>query len=180
MKDAKALLNYSRALFELAQEQKASVATTYLQELELIGSVVSKELLAFCENPSFHQEEKRTVIREISKRLKLDDTLLAFLVLLVESGRLRQLKQVTSFYRQQLYRQEGKQLMTISTAKELGDKERQQIVGAFTAKLKGKYEVDEKTDPELIGGVVVQIGSTVYDGSVRGRIAQLRSRLMEQ
>jgi F-type H+-transporting ATPase subunit delta len=66
----------------------------------------------------------------------------------------------------------------VSSATELSEAERQTLLGRFEAITEKSAEVEFQVEKELLGGVLAQIGSTVYDGSVRGHLLRIRERLM--
>lgn len=177
MKNAKTIINYSRALFELAETPKQQEA--FLQELNAILPCITPDLLAFAENPGFHGDEKKQVVLELASRLKLHESVRAFLVLVVTARRLRDFKEIIRLYQQMLFASQGKRLLEIETTQPLKESERQEILKTFEGVVNGKLEISETIKPELIGGVLVRLGSKVYDGSIQGRLRDLRARLME-
>jgi len=176
MKNAKVIVGYSRALFEVAQElQKEEV---FLQELESLLPLLQEEIIAFNENPAFTDSEKQEVMQACAQKLKLSGSMTAFLVLLAQHGRLRYVQQIINFYRKLFYQAQGKELMTLVSAVELSKKEQEKIHKAFSALKALPLEIETKVDTNLLGGALVQIGSTVWDGSIRGRLNQLKRELL--
>jgi F-type H+-transporting ATPase subunit delta len=102
------------------------------------------------------------------------------IAVLISNDRIGQVKEVAQAYRRLLQEQLGIRPAEIVTARELETKEREELV-AEIAKLAGsKIEASFTLDKSILGGTVVRIGSTVYDGSVRGRLERLRTVLSEQ
>jgi F-type H+-transporting ATPase subunit delta len=111
------------------------------------------------------------------ERLGASKTLLNFLFVLIDNRRANLLDEIQAAYQEQLYARLGVADVYVMSARELNEPEKKELAGALE-KLTGKrVEAHYGVDPELIGGAVVRIGSTIYDGSVRGQLNALRSRL---
>ncbi len=177
MKAAKAIIGYVRAIYEVARENQNEAR--YLEQLQQIAANVERQLLALVDNPAFAPEEKEAVLKAVAAHLELDKPMTAFFILLSQHGRLRHIGDIVELYRQMLYRAQGKRLMQIHSATELLEQSKQRIVDTFRQLSSDKLEVETEVDPELIGGIRVQIGSRVYDGSVRGRLEHLRAALLQ-
>ena len=100
------------------------------------------------------------------------------IAVLIRNGRIGHVSEVAAAYRRILQEQMGIRPAEIVTARELGNDERDQLV-AEVAKLAGaRIDATFKLDKSILGGTVVRIGSTVYDGSVRGRLERLKESLI--
>ena len=99
------------------------------------------------------------------------------LAVLIDNDRIAHVAEVAAEWRRILQEQQGIRPAEIVTARELSKEERDALV-AEVAKLAGaKIDASFKLDESILGGTVVRIGSTVYDGSVRGRLERLRETL---
>jgi F-type H+-transporting ATPase subunit delta len=97
---------------------------------------------------------------------------------LINNDRIAEVSEVAAAYRRLLQEQMGIRQAEIVTARELDEKDRGALV-AEVGKLAGaQIEASFKLDPSILGGTVVRIGSTVYDGSVRGRLDRLKEALV--
>jgi F-type H+-transporting ATPase subunit delta len=140
----------------------------------------SPELREFFENPAISALQKVEVLDKMNTKLKLQKELRNLIAVLISNDRIGQVKEVAQAYRRLLQEQLGIRPAEIATARELEAKEREDLV-AEIAKLAGsKIEASFTLDKSILGGTVVRIGSTVYDGSVRGRLERLRTVLSEQ
>jgi F-type H+-transporting ATPase subunit delta len=140
----------------------------------------SAELRDFFENPAIPALQKVDVLDKLNAELKLMKELRNLIAVLISNDRIGQVKEVAQAYRRLLQEQLGIRPAEIVTARELETKEREELV-AEIAKLAGsKIEASFTLDKSILGGTVVRIGSTVYDGSVRGRLERLRTVLSEQ
>jgi len=169
---------YAKAVLELATE--SDVGDAVGEELETFQSVraESPDLREVLANPVFSKEERLEVVKKFCAHLGLSDLTRRFLMLLVEKGRADALPHVVRSYRDQLDEQEGRVRAVVTSTRTLDEA----AVDAIKKKLEsttGKTVlVTTKIDPELLGGIVTQVGSMVFDGSVRGRLEALRDRLI--
>jgi F-type H+-transporting ATPase subunit delta len=137
----------------------------------------SPELRAFFVNPAIPAAQKIAVLDELNARLGLQKELRNLLAVLISNDRIGYVAEVASAYRRVLQDQMGIRPAEIVTARELSSGERDALV-AEVAKLAGaKIDASFKLDKSILGGAVVRIGSTVYDGSVRGRLDRLKEAL---
>lgn len=177
MQNPKTLQSYAKALLEILEDNDQASAT--LKELESVVSRLTPEWLALSENPAFQSGEKRQASEAIAKQLKLTTTTAAFVMLVVENRRLRQLPQIVAYFRRQLLARAGKKQLILRSAKPLSQPQKQAIIKAFNQEQTAELEVSEEIQPYLLGGVQAQIDSTVYDGTIRGRLNQMKSILMQ-
>jgi F-type H+-transporting ATPase subunit delta len=138
----------------------------------------SPELREFFENPAIPVVEKIAILDKLNAKLGMQKELRNLIAVLISHDRIASVAEVAKAYRTLLQEQLGIRPAEIVTARELDEKERQALT-AEVAKLAGsKIDASFKLDSSLLGGAVVRIGSTVYDGSVRGRLDRLKEALM--
>ena len=137
----------------------------------------SGELREFFINPAVPALHKVGFLDTLNKKLGLRKELRNLLAVLIDNDRIGHVDEVAAAYRKLLQQQLGIRQAEIVTARELGAAEREALA-VEVGKLAGaKIEASFKLDPAILGGTVVRIGSTVYDGSVRGRLDRLREAL---
>jgi F-type H+-transporting ATPase subunit delta len=137
----------------------------------------SPQLREFFVNPAVPAAQKVEFLDTLNRRLGLIKELRNLLAVLIDNSRVGSVVEVAEAYRRQLQEQLGIRPAEIVTARELGTAERNALV-AEVGKLAGsKIDASFKLDASILGGTVVRIGSTVYDGSVRGRLARLKEAL---
>lgn len=140
----------------------------------------SPQLREFFVNPAVPALQKIAFLDKLNARLGLLKELRNLLAVLIDNDRIGSVDEVAAAYRRILQQQSGIRPAEIVTARELGAEERDALV-AEVAKLAGaKIDPSFKLDKSILGGTVVRIGSTVYDGSVRGRLERLKAVLSEQ
>jgi F-type H+-transporting ATPase subunit delta len=166
---------YARALFEAAREDDklervAADLSALAQALEEVP-----ELLAFLRNPEVEPAGKAEVLDEITAGA--DELVRNFVRVVAEKGRAGELGEMNEELEVLLAREQNRLALELTTAYELSDKEAASIVAAIEKASGRKVEATRTVDPELIGGIVLKVGSFLADGSVRGRLERLRREL---
>jgi F-type H+-transporting ATPase subunit delta len=138
----------------------------------------SRELREFFVNPAIPAAQKVKFLDTLNARLGLQKELRNLLAVLIDNDRIGHVSEVAEAYRRLLQEQLGIQQAEIVTARALDTAEREALM-AEVGKLAGsRVEASFKLDATILGGTVVRIGSTVYDGSVRGRLERLKEALI--
>jgi F-type H+-transporting ATPase subunit delta len=137
----------------------------------------SPELQTFFQNPAVAATQKVAILDKLNVKLGLQKELRNLLAVLINNDRIGQVHEVAAAYRAELRERLGIREAEIVTARELSADERNTLI-AGVGKLAGaRIEAQFKLDQSILGGAVVRIGSTIYDGSVRGRLERLREEL---
>jgi F-type H+-transporting ATPase subunit delta len=171
---------YAAALVDVALENKQ--ADVVKQELAAFATMVreSPDLHAFLSNPSIGRAVKHSAIEELVARMGASRTLRNYLFVIVDQRRAGMLIEIEQAFSALLDARLGITQATVTSPAELTPDERDEL-GAALAKLTGKrVQAQFKTDSTLIGGAVVKIGSTIYDGSVRAQLDRLRVRMISE
>ncbi len=170
---------YARALFDIAREENAIEAI--YDELKGFSSLLagSADLTDFFANPVFDSADKAAVMGEIIKEIKASVTTSNFLKLLVDKRRINAIGQIEECYRRYMDEVLNKVRVEVKTAfplsKELSDRIKKQMEG-MTGK---NIDMVINEDPLLLGGVVIGVGDTLYDGSVRAQLNSIRGLIKE-
>lgn len=179
---ALALANrYARALADLVLDPKSAVkpeeALDGLRQFEeTVAS--STELRNILLSPAVTPARKRAVAARLAATLGIQGTIRNFLYVVMNRRRIGLLREIRVAFEAQLDQRSGVARAEIRSARNLSPDERASIESAL-GRLSGKtIRGGFSTDPDLLGGVVARVGSTVYDGSVRGHLAALRRRLV--
>jgi len=136
------------------------------------------QLLEVFRHPAISHEQKQGVLEELIRRARPRPTTANFLKVLLQNGRLAELNEVSAQFAQELDRRSGVVTAQVTTARPLSD-DAQEALRARLGQLTGsRVRLQFEVNDELIGGVVTRIGSTLYDGSVRGRLQQIRQRMV--
>lgn len=140
-------------------------------------SAHSADLKHILDSPAISRVRKRAVIGQIAQQAGLSPLVRNFLFVVVDRGRAAMLANLRKAVENLVDERRGIARAQVSSDSELPAEEQSAIAGQLS-RISGKQVICEfKTDPELLGGVLARIGSTLYDGSVRGKLAALKSRL---
>ncbi len=139
----------------------------------------SADLRNVLESPAVSLPRKRAVIEKLAAALQLPRTIRNFLFVLSDKRRVTLLNEVTKQFDILLDERLGFVRAEVRSAGELDGAERQNIERELSRVTNKQVRTLFTVDPELIGGVVARVGSTVYDGSVRGQLAQMARRFAE-
>jgi F-type H+-transporting ATPase subunit delta len=129
-------------------------------------------------NPAIASLQKVAVLDKLNARLGMLKELRNLLAVLINNDRIGHVGEVAEAYRAELQERLGIRQAEVVTARELGEVERGLLVVEIGKLAGSRVEASFKLDKSILGGTVVRIGSTVYDGSVRGRLERLREALI--
>lgn len=169
---------YAKALADLATAHGANVADVALQLTAFVSAVeASGDLRNAIQSPAVAPQKKRAVVARLGEILPLSDIVKRFLFVVIDHRRTAMLADIRDAFEQVMDERTGVVRADFSSARELNGEERTQLTGSL-ARLTGKQvRARFQVEPELIGGAVARIGSTIYDGSVKGQLEALRERL---
>lgn len=169
---------YARAFLEVVTAAKLDTGAIGGQFGDFLAAWhESPELRAFFVNPAIPAVQKVAILDKLNAKLDMQKELRNLIAVLIDNNRIASVAEVASTYGRLLQEQEGIRQAEILTARPLSDAERESLL-AGVGKLAGaRVEASFRQEPSILGGTVVRIGSTVYDGSVRGRLERLREAL---
>lgn len=176
---------YARALVDVLVDPKSTSGTTpelALEQLKDFSRMLdgSTELSAVLLSPAVSPARKRAVVARFAEMLPLAKTIKNFLFVVIDHRRTPLLHGILDAIQAQLDERMGIARAEISSASALSEQQKAQIQASFSTKtgktIRGQFTVN----PDLIGGVMVRIGSTIYDGSVRGSLDGLRKKLVSE
>jgi F-type H+-transporting ATPase subunit delta len=172
-------LRYARAFADVAESARLDSAAAQSQLRDFADTVAgSRDLRELLENPSIEQSSKLKVLDAMASRLGMVAQVRNFLAVIMEHGRLAELNEILDQYRQIADADSGSVEAKIITARPLNDADRAQLEAQVTRMAGANVRATYAQDPSLLGGAVVEIGSTIYDGSVRAQLQQLKQRLV--
>jgi len=169
---------YARAFADAVFDGRLDPAKT-LQEAQALAGLVreSKDLKDVWAAPSILTEQKRAVLDAIVARQGISQVVRNFMAVVIDHGRVHFLAEIVRQFEQELNERLGFAEAQITTARELDEAERR-VIEQEIAKLTGKkVRARYARDPLLIGGALVRVGSTIYDGSVNGQLERIREAL---
>jgi F-type H+-transporting ATPase subunit delta len=145
-----------------------SLARTFQQSAELRGVWGS---------PAIPAEQKRNLLDAIAAQMGLSKPVRNFVAVLIDNHRVAALPEIAKQFETELLQRLGMADVDITSSRELSADERREMeaeIGRMTGK---KVRARYSTDRTLLGGAVVRMGSTVYDGSVRGQLQKIKEQL---
>ena len=166
---------YAHALFEVADEN--GVIDDVREQLGQFADELAenRDLQVFLFSPYFSSQEKKDGIRKIVE--DADDRFLNFLELLAERHRMPAIFRIRRAY-DVLWRKENKLLpVTVTSAVELDEGLVEGLGKKIEEQTGKKVELTSKVNPDVLGGLVLQVGNMVLDASIRNRLEQLRKQV---
>ncbi len=170
---------YARALVEVVMGQKIDPTAAVQQVNSIVAAVKeSPELRKVWEAPDIPAAQKRNLLDAIAGQVGLSRTVRNFFAVLIDHQRIAMVEQIARQFEKDLDAELGFAEAQITSARPLSDGERQGLESRLAALTGKKVRPRYVADPELLGGVMVQVGSTIYDGTVRGQLQKLREQLV--
>jgi F-type H+-transporting ATPase subunit delta len=166
---------YAEAAFEIAERD--GTVDTWLTAFDAGESLLAEPgLMRLLANPAVPAASRHALLDQVAAG-RIEGAPLRLLQLLVARGRIERMPEVAREFRR-LYRlREGITQASITSAAPLTEPEVAALTEQLSGMTGGKVEVSLAVDPELLGGVQVRLGDRLIDGSVRGRLERLRSKL---
>jgi len=168
---------YAAALADVAVERKNSetIKRNLAAFVEAFSSVA--DLRNALESPALNAEVKRKVIAEVAGKMGLDVAVRNFIYLVVDHRRTEILPEMEEAFLSELNERLGIVEAEVTSAHELNDDEKRQLRTVLEQRTGKKVQARFQIDGALLGGAIVRLGSTIYDGSVRDQLKRLREQL---
>jgi F-type H+-transporting ATPase subunit delta len=169
---------YARAFADVVLEAKLNTAEVQ-QQLEDFAATFagSKDLKELLLNPSIPVRKRVSILDAVNGRVGCGPKVRNFLAVLIGHERLGALAEILEEYRLEMNRRLSISDAEVVTARPLQDQERANLEGQVAQLAGTRVIATFREDKSVIGGAIVRIGSTIYDGSVRGRLERLKERL---
>jgi F-type H+-transporting ATPase subunit delta len=165
---------YATALFELARDAgRLDAVAKDLAELSAMIAA-SPELRRLVRSPVLRRAEQGKAIDAVLERAGAADLTRRFLGVLAANRRLFALESVIAAFRQILAKSRGELTAVVSTARPLTEPQKTALDAALRRAVGVKVDVETKVEPELLGGMVVRIGSRMFDSSLRSKLQRLQ------
>jgi F-type H+-transporting ATPase subunit delta len=172
-------LRYAHAFASVAASSHLDVAAAQQQLNDfsgtLAGSVQLREVLM---DPSIASEQKLKVLDAIAGRIGMFPQVRNFIAVIIDHQRLGDLNEILTEYHTAADEQSNIAEAEITSAHPLNDQDRAELEGQVAKLAGGRVRATYLQDSSLLGGAIVRIGSTVYDGSLRAQLQQLKQRLV--
>ena len=168
---------YASALADVVLErgEAREVQEELLAWEQMIQS--SPNLQEVLRNPTIALDQKRAVLNKLIALTKPRPTTVNFLKVLLQNQRLTELGEINRKFAEILDERAGMVAATVTTARTVPENAQQRLHTKLLSLTGKKVRIDFATDPDLIGGLVTRIGSTVYDGSVRNHLQLIKEKM---
>lgn len=173
-------LVYVEALMGAAQS--AGAVDAIAQELDSLVEDVFKAVPKFEQvlQSAFVSHDEKEELLDKTLKGKASPTMLNFLKVLAKHERLDLLRSIHREFRDEYERWRGRVPITVTTAAPIEPTELEALAKSLDAFVQGDAVVDWKVDPELVGGMVVRVGDTLYDASVATQLKNVRQQMIDR
>ena len=171
--------SYALALYELAKENsELNKVEDGMNGIKLLLNESSdfKEMIL---NPTVTKEEKNKVIIKMAAQYSFCQSLKKFLGFLTIKNRLFFLNQIIDSFLNLVSSSKGELKAKLLSSKELSKEELEKIRSELSKDFQSPIKIDYKYDPDLIGGLVIQVGSVMVDTSIKTKLRQLQKSMIE-
>jgi F-type H+-transporting ATPase subunit delta len=153
-----------------------------LEQLQSLAAALKQQPDArrLLENPSMAGDRRNNLLKNIGSALGFDQRVVNFVGLLLDKGRIELLDEIIDAYRKLLDDRMGIVRAAVTAARPLDSAQQNELATKLMERTGKKIRMEVSVDASLIGGVVAQVGSTIYDGSVRTQLQAFKNRLVEE
>ena len=171
--------SYSQALFELASENNSikDVEKQIYSVLELINN--SKDFKDFIKNPTYKLQDQLNVMNIISDQFRFSELLKKFLGFLISKKRFFYIERILNDFLTICSNSRGEILAELSSSKNLNQNEINNIKDGLAKTFGSNIKLQQKYDPSLIGGLIIKVGSTMIDTSIKNKLQQIEKKMIE-
>jgi len=167
---------HAQAVFQIALEKEE--IEKWQADLETIAeSLRNPELVALLENPKLRFSEKEKVLQSILTGIS--PTAMNLVYFLVAKNRLRIVEDLVIEYQRLVNAYYGRETAEVVTAVPLSNEEKERLQKRLATITHKEVVITTQVDPDIMGGLVAKVGDKLIDGSVRTRLQELRSGLIE-
>jgi F-type H+-transporting ATPase subunit delta len=172
-------LRYAHAFASVVGSQKIDAAAAQQQLQDFSDTFKgSHELREVLMNPAIAGEQKLKVLDAIAAKIGMFPPVRNFIAVIMDHQRLAELDEILAEYHAVADEESGMAEAEITSAHSLNDSDRAELEAQVAKLAGGRVRATYREDPTLLGGAVVRIGSTVYDGSIRAQLQQLKQKLV--
>ncbi|MGD0975763.1 MAG: ATP synthase F1 subunit delta [Candidatus Korobacteraceae bacterium] len=169
---------YARAFADVVLDKKLD-AKQVTEELNAIVELYRSnlELRRVWESPAIPAEQKRRLLDAIIERSAMLRPVRNFVAVLIDHGRISEVEQIARQFQTELNHRLGIVEAEVTSARPLAEAESRELLAEVERVTGKRVSAEYKIDPSLIGGAAIRVGSTVYDGSVRGQLQKMKEQL---
>ena len=170
---------YSLALFELSEEKNIlnQIEEQSLSILNLINQ--SRDFFNIIKDPTISQDDLSKVVNKLAENNKFDDLFKNFLNFLIQKRRFFFIERILKSFIEICSKKRGELIAELKSAKKLSSDEIKKITDELSNNFSSKMKLNYTHDESLIGGLVIQVGSTMIDTSIKNKLQQIENRMIE-
>lgn len=152
-----------------------------INELMTINELMLKnsELKGLLENPLFTGEDRERVVKELSKKLNLSDNAIRFIIHFSEQRIISNLPQLIRLATAIYLEKKKKAMAVVTTPVDIRKRYDDRLKASLKSLTGRDVDIEYAVDPSLLGGILIKVGSTMYDSSIKGQLRLLREDLMK-
>ncbi len=167
---------YAKALFGL--QEAAEIGRT-AEALRLLADAftASREFRALLLSPVFTREQKEAVVTRLAVKAKCLPITVRFLSHVVRKNRIALIREINEAFGKLADQASNRKIVQVSAARPLAAAQKTELRAKLAKVTGSKIDLAVRVDPSVIGGLEIRIGSTVYDGTIRGQLSRLRATL---
>ena len=170
---------YSLALYELAIEAN-NLSEIEVHSASIINLIaLSEDFKSLIKDPTNNKEDQLNALNKISEQYKLNELLTKFLSFLISKRRFFYVDNIVKRFVETCSIKRGELKAELTSAKNLTEDEVSSIKKELTKNFSSKIKLNYKYDKSLIGGLIVQVGSTMVDTSIKNKLQQIENRMIE-
>jgi F-type H+-transporting ATPase subunit delta len=169
---------YSVALFEAGKEHNK--IDSFFEQIKDVAMILSdyKELVGLLTHPNIEIKDKKNVVQEIFQD-KVDETIIKLIYLLIDHGRVKEIKLIYEEYKELVYELKGITAVYVTTAVKMTDEELESLKVKLSKRYSSIIEIENTIDETVIGGVYLKVGDEVVDGTVKGSLDKMRREILK-
>jgi len=179
LKQIKQAKRYANALLRNVGIENAPQAITEINAVSNL-MVKSKEFKSLLINPQFTSEEREKVIKQIAGRIKLSENTVKFIIYLSEVGVILFLPEIIRIATNLYLEKKRKAKAIVMTPIEIGKDYENTLRSSLKKVTDRDVDIEYVMDPSLLGGILIKIGSTMYDTSIKGQLRLLKDELIKR
>jgi F-type H+-transporting ATPase subunit delta len=170
---------YAKALFDLAQDENR--LDEIADELDRLGALLDEnaDLERLISSPVFSRAEQANVLARVLEKMQVSGLATRFIALLSKNGRVNHIRSIIAAYHALLAQERGEITAEITSAVKLSAAQVKKLQAALKALTGRKTSINQNIDEKLLGGLIVKLGSRMYDSSLRTKLFNLQ-RVMKE
>jgi len=169
---------YAKALMQIAVKQN-NVSGLHQELNSVVDLVISQpDMERLCLHPLIPPARKATVFDEILKKAGASETIRRFFVVVAQAARLNLIYELAIAFRDLVDKHKGVISAKVTCAQPLTEAQVQTLFSSFSNRTGKTIRFATQHDPTLLGGLKIQVGSTIYDASLQGRLRMLKEKLL--